>query len=83
MKMKIYAVHDRAADAFMTPFFQASRGLALRSFCAAVEEEGPLAKHMMDYRLYEVGLWDDATGSVLPLEEIELVASGADYVKSE
>lgn len=63
MKMKVYSVHDQKAEAFLQPFFVQSRGLAVRSFSDAVnDEKHHFNKHLEDYILFELGEYDDATG---------------------
>lgn len=66
--LKIFAVHDSKAEAFMTPFFQLTTGLAIRSFQAAVNEEGhEFQKYASDYTLFEVGEFDSSSGEVTTL----------------
>lgn len=57
---KCFAVHDAKAGAFLPPFFVLTRGVAFRSFEAAVlNSDHEFARFAEDYRLYELGEWED------------------------
>lgn len=61
--MKIFAVFDHKAEAFLRPFFSETTGLALRGFTDAVNEAGhEMNRHPEDYVLYEFGEIDVQTG---------------------
>lgn len=60
----VCSVRDRALDAFMQPFFAPAIGLAVRSFSDEVNRaDSPMAAHPEDYDLYQLGTFDDATGT--------------------
>lgn len=60
---KIYTVYDAKAEAYLTPFFAMTNGLALRSFSDAVKDpEHPFCKYAEDYTLFLIGEYDDKTG---------------------
>lgn len=62
---KIVAVRDRALDAFGQPFFIPSNGAAIRSFQDEINnKDSELYKHPDDYDLYELGEYDDNTGTL-------------------
>ncbi|WNK13013.1 MAG: nonstructural protein [Microvirus sp.] len=83
----IYAVKDRATDAFWTPMFYLAKGQALRQFQDEVNnpaEQNPLHKHPDDYDLYHLGAFDDQTGAIQANERPELAARGKDvYIKEQ
>lgn len=63
MILQVFAVRDKAVDAFMPPFYARSKGEAIRSFSAAVGD----GKHQFhnnrgDYELYQIGEFDDNSG---------------------
>lgn len=67
MKIEVYSVYDKAAKAFLQPFFSNARGLALRSFMDAVaDEKHQFARHAEDYTLFCIGQFHDETGELLP-----------------
>jgi len=64
-KLKIVAVRDRAAEAFMRPFFVPSIGVAIRSFGDEINREAldnPMFQHPDDYDLYLLGEYDEDFG---------------------
>lgn len=82
MIREICAVRDRAVDAFGQPIFVVAIGEAVRSFTDEVNNaQSPFNRHPGDYDLYHIGSFDDASGSVLPLDRPRMVAVGKDVVK--
>lgn len=69
MIMQIFAVKDRALDAYMRPWFAHAPGQALRAFMDEINNpQGEMFKHPDDYDLWHVGSFDDNTGQVTRLE---------------
>lgn len=69
MVLKIFSVFDSKAAAFITPFFCPTSAVALRNFTAAANEEGHAFHiHSSDFSLFELGEFDDGTGSVKNLQ---------------
>lgn len=67
MNLIIVAVKDRAADAFMRPFFVPTANMAIRSFMDEVNRESSdnqLFAHPDDFDLYEIGIFDDSNGAI-------------------
>lgn len=63
MKLKVFTVLDSQVGAYLPPFFCRSKGEALRSFADAVNEpKHQFSQHSLDYSLYEMGEYDDASG---------------------
>lgn len=81
MILKVFAVHDTKAKAFLQPFYSPSAGSALRAFGDAVnEKQCPFNKHPSDYMLYEIGSYDDSTASLDPLEVVKLMGCASDFI---
>jgi hypothetical protein len=62
----IVSVKDRAANAFGRPFFVPSAGLAIRSFSDEInrdDKENQMFNHADDFDLFELGTFDDSTGT--------------------
>lgn len=73
----IYAVHDLAVDAYGMPFFLNSKGEAMRSFTDEVNSSNAnsaIAKHPEDYVLFELGEYDEKSGTITPHEKPLLLA---------
>lgn len=83
MYLRMYAVYDLKAVAFLQPFFSNSNGSAIRAFEDVVNDgQSPIAKHPGDYQLFELAGFDDNTGSLVPLSPTKLLCSGSDFVKA-
>ncbi len=66
--MKIFAIFDSKAEAYLNPFFNPTAGVALRSFAqAANDEQHDFNKFAGDYTLFELGSFDPQTGTISPL----------------
>ena len=87
MKHVMCAVRDSAVGSFMRPFFVAAAGSAVRAFGDEVArsdgpaEGRPMNAHPEDYELFELGSFDDESGSVVMLDFSRSLARGKDFVK--
>lgn len=75
MKMLVLAIFDVKAEAFMRPIFVASKGVGIRLVADEANRNAPenlLFHHPEDFRLFELGEWDDCSGlwSGLPLPSL-------------
>jgi hypothetical protein len=79
----VFSVYDTKSEAFSTPFFMASHGMAIRAFEDQVNspDSGLLYLHSSDFTLYRVGTYDDASGTLVP--EVPLILSSALELRSE
>ncbi len=60
----VFVVFDAAAQAYIQPFFMATRGQAIRSFTdAANDPTHAFCQHPKDYTLFTLGQYDDANAS--------------------
>jgi len=60
-----FSIFDAAAEAFLPPMFMDTKGMAIRSFADAVNQEGtPFCLHAADYTLFHVGTFDQSTGEL-------------------
>ncbi|QCQ85126.1 nonstructural protein [Blackfly microvirus SF02] len=58
----IFTVYDSKVGAYNRPFFEPSKGSALRSFMDAIcDKDSQLSKHSEDYTLFHIGEYDDQT----------------------
>ncbi|WNK14406.1 MAG: nonstructural protein [Microvirus sp.] len=75
MKMRVYAVLDKAVEAYLNPLFFRSKGEAHRSFVDAIAQEGSqFARHKSDYAFCFLGFYDDNLGrfeSTSPVVELD------------
>jgi len=84
MKYFVMSVLDTAARAFAQPFYAPAEQVAIRSVRDMVqdpERSNQLAKHPEDFELYNLGLFDDNSGTLEPCEA-RLVCRCKDLVRS-
>lgn len=82
MIQKIFAVYDVQAEAYMKPIFTATKGLAIRSFTdAANDPKSGFGEHPSDFRLCEIGEFDDATGALVSYEHPQPLGYASEFVK--
>lgn len=80
MTLKVFAVRDMKAEAFLQPFFSPTSGAALRAFGDACDKtDSPFHAHPSDYILFEIGTYDDATGLLTHLAPPKLLSSAVDF----
>lgn len=61
----VLAVFDVQAQSFGQPIFVPAKGVGIRTVADEVNRPAPdniLFQHSADFRLFELGEWDDATG---------------------
>lgn len=81
MILVICAVRDSAVDAFMNPFFVPHVGAALRAFTDECRKAGTTFNaHPEHFELYELGTFDDATGTFV-MKERRSVALATDLAQ--
>lgn len=69
MQQKVFAVRDSKAECFGNPLFMKTTGEAERGFKTAVNSpETAYSKYPEDYDLYEIGSYDDQTGTLTAFE---------------
>ena len=80
MKMEIFAIRDRALEAFMRPWVAQTTGQAIRMFMDECDNpQGDISKHKSDYDLYHIGSFDDQSGAIIKPDSIKLIAAGKHY----
>lgn len=83
-RLFVVAVRDRALDSFGSPIFVVATGQAIRSFSDEVNNpESPFAKHPDDYDLYQLGMFDQDEGTLVPIGTPKLLVIGKDLVRKE
>lgn len=65
MKLKMFAVYDQKAEAYMNPFVMQTKGQAIRAWSDTVNnDDTQFFKHPEDFTLFELAEYDDSTGAV-------------------
>lgn len=63
MNLQLYSVYDKAVGCFLPPFCCRSKGEAVRSFMAAVQNSNhEFAKSPSDFTLFYLGRFHDESG---------------------
>lgn len=84
MILHAYSVYDRKALSYYAPFFAVADGAALRSFMdLANDPQTNVGRHPGDYVLYRVGGFDDSSGLLLPVVNIEHISDAMALVKQQ
>jgi len=79
--MNIYTIYDIKANAYLTPFFLPTDGMATRTFAdCANDPQHQFGKHPEDYILWKIGNYDDAIGIITPLETHEALGKAVEYL---
>lgn len=80
MKFTLLCLRDLKAEAFLTPFFSPTRGVAFRELSDQLKRGGDgnvLASHPEDFDLYELGGFDTDGGRLLVLDNPLLLTNVA------
>lgn len=77
MRLKVFSIYDRKAEAFNQPFFLLTEGEAIRSFQALLTEENHMFKKFPhDFTLYMLGEFHNENGAlVTDLKDLGTAAS--------
>jgi len=64
MLIQIFTVYDSKAEAYLQPFYMATKGQAVRAFTdMANDPNHSFYKHPEDYTLFHLGQYEDARAS--------------------
>lgn len=73
MELKIFAVRDEKAQAFMDPFVVPHVGQATRSFQdASSNDRSPINKHPEDYTLFQIGTFDNESAKIVACTPVRI-----------
>lgn len=67
MNMKIFAIFDKKANAYLRPFTLPSAAHAVREVSEVMQRPGPFSDYPEDFTLFEIGSFDEESGEVQPL----------------
>lgn len=82
MISKIFTVYDVKTEAYLNPFFMATKGAAIRGFSELVNDPNHnFGKYPADFILFEIGSYDDQRGLVESLPAPLSVGVGVDFLK--
>lgn len=62
----LFSVRDNKAGFFLPPFLLISEGEAVRAFEeATLNPQSPISQHPEDYKLYNLGQFDEISGEII------------------
>lgn len=80
----VFSVLDVKSDLYGPPFYQAAVGQAIRAFTElANDERSSVSKYPGDYKLVQLGAFDDVTGRFEQLRDFQSFGMASDYVKAK
>ena len=78
MQLKVFAIYDRAAEAFNTPFFMLTSAEAIRAFTnMATNPESQIYHNPLDFELHNIGHYINTTGDLLQDDALGNLGSAA------
>lgn len=81
MKLMVFSIYDEKALIFATPFFMSTNGQAIRGFMDLAKDPNSfVSKHPSDYKLYQLGEYDDLTGVFTNVNAPIFLASGSEIL---
>lgn len=82
MLLSIFVLHDITAEVYTSPFFTSGQSVAKRTLKNMVETPGStIYTNPEDFRLYEIGIYDDSTGTIDLYEEKLYVCRASDFAQ--
>lgn len=82
MLLKAYTLYDIKALQYHPPFFKPTDGSALRDFTDLCNDPNTtIGRHPSDYKLFCIGTYSDADGTMEPERPLRHIADGAAVVK--
>lgn len=83
MKLGIYSIYDLKTEMYHPPIYCHNGGHAMRVVGdMALGDGNVLGRHAEDYRLFDIGTFDDKDGSIVTYVNPKLVCELADLVTS-
>ncbi len=84
MKLLAFSIYDEKSECFGHPLFFSAVGLAARLFQEWCNNpEIPPGKNPEDFKLYQIGSWNNATAKFETDNVPIFIGNGTDYVKKD
>lgn len=84
MRLRAFAVFDVKSDSYSAPFWKSTVGQALRDFAdLANNKDTTVGRHPEDFKLVQVGEFEDSSGVLFPCEPVSLGFATDHTVKAE
>lgn len=79
----LFAIHDSVANEYNPPVTFPSIAVAVRFFGDLCKKDPVISAHSADFRLDWIGSFNCVSGTVIPLEENQVVANASDFFPTE
>lgn len=80
IKLNVFSIFDKKAQAFFNPFYYHYKGEALRSFEEEIRSgKSPLSKYPADFALYRIGVFNSTTGHIEGLAKPEFIMEAVEF----
>lgn len=82
MKVQMFTIYDKKMQVHQHPFMSGNRAVMMRTVTDGLaRNDSMMSRFPVDYEIYLVGEFDDATGKVTPLPENEFICNLEDLVE--
>lgn len=81
--LKIFAVFDLKADAWLLPFYHQTTGTGMRYFTDVCEKDPNFSSWPQDFCLYEIGEWDPNRGLCVMYEAKKELGLASQFIRKE
>jgi hypothetical protein len=70
MKRQVYSLYDEVSEYYLSPLFLHNDAEATRMFLDILLDDKTMpGRHPKDYKLYQIGTYEDAQGMLNPIED--------------
>lgn len=84
MNLKTCAIYDSKAQFYAPPMFFKTKAEAIRSWADVVnDKQAQFFAHPEDYTLFEIGEFNNATGTIIPHEAKISLGLALEYIKGD
>lgn len=87
MKLKLFVVYDSKAESYGVPFFRDFTANALREWAEVAsnksDKQNQIAKFPADFTLFEIGAFEQSSGTLEIYETKYNLGLASEHVKSE
>lgn len=84
MKLQVFSLYDKKTELYLMPVYAHNEGHVRRFFMSDFNNQNTSFNQFPeDYRLFQLGEYDDKTGALIPLPQPRLCCEGIDLVRSK
>ncbi|UOF81151.1 DNA binding protein vP5 [Microviridae sp.] len=81
MQWKVFTIYDSKSEVWGKPFYSQTTASGLRAFIDVVKDgQSEYNKFPNDFAIFEVAVWDDASGLMLPYEAKKSLGLAVEYL---